>query len=1225
MNEAPAFHHSKLIAMKMLNHVSNILNFRSWVLGWIAISLWVLPGKASEFAMSGLIPVDLRCEYHVNPVGIDRDTPQLNWRLESWSAGNRGQVQQAFQILVASDLETLAQHRGDLWEYGLESMDMHVTYRGTRLKESERAYWKVRVVDGEGKYSDWSQVASWTFGIRSASEWQGEWVGFDAVEPVSAPWLVVQKDRTYLPVVQLRKSFQLDVVPTRAILYVTALGNVEPRMNGQKVSDEYFTPGWTDYQKRLYYRAYDVTKLLQNGENAVGALLADGWFRGNIGAFGQNRYGNKTRFRAELHLIDAKGRLTVIGTDHSWKATTGPIVEADMQAGESYDARLEQPGWDRPRFDDRHWQPVDVGSTVEPAHLQWHPAPPVKAIMEIPTVEVTEPEASVFVFDMGQNFAGIARLSVNEKEGTVVRLRFGEMLNPNGTVYTDNLRSARVIDTYVCKGGGVEVWQPSFTFHGFRYVQVEGLTSPPPASTITGIALSTANADTGAFTSSSRLLNQLWSNTRWGQRSNYLEVPTDCPQRDERLGWTGDAQVFVRTGAYNQDIAAFMRKWMQDIVDTQTEQGAFNDTAPVGYKGSAAGWADAGVIIPWTIWKMYGDRQILSDHYSAMKRYFAYLESQADEWIGPNRGYGDWLAIGGITEKDLISTAYMGHVANLMTEIAEVLGRPDDAVRFGEIFQNVRLAFQQRYLNEDGSVGEHRSQTAHLLALNFNLLDPKQETKAIQHLQHNLEARNWRLGVGFLGVNLLLPTLTEVGLNEGAYFTILGREFPSWGYSIDQGATTVWERWNSFTKARGFGNAEMNSFNHYAYGSSVEWLYHTVLGIRIIKPGFERILVSPQPGPGIVYAHGHYDSVRGRISSSWNVMNGKLTMEIGIPPNCTAEIRIPASDFELILESGRKVVSAEGLKLLRNEAEAVVFEVGSGQYLFEVPYQGPKLEVEPPVPGRSNAAEEEKGPDLPSSAENNLLGIDQKIGVLLDFAPSRAVLERFLPEAIANPEFYQARESTLLHLRDFAPEYFTTEKLEKISEEFSKIPVRIRSLNTRIGELLDDPETLQILKRFIPEAIENPEFEQARGSTFLQLHDFAPEYFTEDLLQSISDALEELGPRLDRERPEAEPSPETQPQNKDSTVTPSSGNSESKRFSLDSKIGTLLEHSASRAILEKYLATMIANPQFGMAKGLTLKQLQPYASDVLSEDLLKDIEAELATINPDDISQNQVQ
>jgi alpha-L-rhamnosidase len=1185
-----------------------------------AIAVMILVGgcgpsqDADVHASSPLTVTGLRCEYFVDPVGIDEAAPRLSWQLAS-ATSERGQVQAKSRILVASSMALLDKNQGDLWDAEMSSSaTAQIAYAGKPLAPHTQVFWKVQIVDGAGRRSAWSAPARWSMGLMRTDAWRGEWIGLDDVKPSGASWLPSpQKDRTYLPATQLRKDFTLAAAPARAVLYVTALGNVEPRLNGQRVAEEYFTPGWTDYAKRLYYRAYDVTALLKPGANTLGALLADGWFRGNVGGFGQNRYGKHTRLRAELHVFDAAGKQQVVATDSSWRASTGPILEADQQAGESYDARLEQPGWDAPGFDDQAWRSVATGAELSPAVIRSHPAPPVRRIAERPVFVVSEPRPGVYVFDLGQNFAGFARLKVNEPAGTVVTLRFAEMLNGDGTVYLENLRTARVVDTYVCKGGGEETWEPRFTFHGFRYVEVRGLTKPPPAATITGVVLSTGNADAGAFESSSPLLNQIWSNTRWGQLSNYLEVPTDCPQRDERLGWTGDAQVFVRTGAYNQDIAAFMSKWIDDLIDTQNAEGAFNDTAPIGFKGSAAGWTDAGIIVPWTLWRVYGDTRVLDRSYAAMRRYLDYVGSQAKDFIGPNRGYGDWLAIGGVTEKDLISTAYYAYNARLMAEMAEALGQTQDAAAYRKLYKDVSVAFQKKFLNADGTIGAHKSQTAHLLALKFGLLNSEQEASATRHLVGNLADRNWRHGVGFLGVNLLLPTLTDVGHTDGAYYTITGTEFPSWGYSVMQGATTIWERWNSFTKANGFGDAGMNSFNHYAYGSCVEWLYRTVLGIDG-DAGFARVVIKPEPGPGLNTARGHYDSIRGRIATAWKLQGGQLTLDVTLPPNVAGEIHVPADAADSVTESGRPAGAAPGLKFLRFDNRTAVYAAGSGDYHFVSAFAGPAATVTPPVPGKSNAAEEERGPKLSvESGDGSRYTLNTKIGILLDDPAAKAALLTVIPEAINNPEFSQAREATFAQLHDFAPDYFTTHRLEELAAVLAKVSRPRWSIETTpIGELMGNAEAKAILQKHAPQAANNPDFAQANSMTLRKVSEFAADYFTAERLKAIEADLAALGGAT----PAAGVPAKETPAASLSALQPTAGAASGTKLGIDSKLGDLLDSPAAKAVLAKHLGAMIDALQFSMARGITLKQLQLHVKDTLTGDKLDLIAEELASLAP---------
>ena len=749
------------------------------------------------------------------------------------------------------------------------------------------------------------------------------------------------KTKRYLPAPYLRKEFSVTAPVKRAVIYVTAQGFFELHLNGKRVSDEFFMPGWTDYRKRIYYRSYDVTDMLSSGPNAIGAILGDGWFRGNISNKGQNQYGKLIRLMTQLHIDYADGRSEMIPSDKSWKASFGPILESDMQAGETYDARREIPGWDRSGFDASNWAAVDSGSTIQPM-IQAYPGVPVRNTLELPTVKLTEPTPDAYLFDLGQNFSGWIRLKVRGNAGDKVVMRFGEMLNADGSVYTANLRSARATDTYILKGepssssatpgqAAYEVWEPRFTFHGFRYVQITGLSGQPTPDMVTGIVIHSDAPMTSSFECSNPMLNQLHSNIVWGQRSNYLEVPTDCPQRDERLAWTGDTQVFIRSGCYNQDVASFFTKWMVDLMDTQKGAGTFGNQAPVFHGYGSPAWADAGVICPWTIYKVYGDVRMVDQHYDAMARFIDYCEKKGLK--GPGGGFGDWLAVGSKTPKDLISAAYFGYTTSMMIEIADELGKTADAAKYRKLFEAIRANFQKSFVKADGKIAGD-SQTGYCLALYFNLLTATQREQAAVHLVDRIKAKDNHLSVGFVGVSILLPTLTEIGRSDLAYQLIQNKTYPSWGYSIEQGATTIWERWNSYTKDQGFGNVGMNSFNHYAYGACSEWMFRSMLGIDTDGVGFKKIVLKPEMGEGITWAKGHYDSIHGRIGSDWKRDNDQFSWKITVPANTTATVYVPAKDEESVTESGSPIAQVEGVTFLRMEKGRAVFEVGSGKYAF---------------------------------------------------------------------------------------------------------------------------------------------------------------------------------------------------------------------------------------------------------------------------------------------------
>ena len=972
------------------------------------VKIWMalLMGALSVSAANTVAPVELRCEYLQNPLGIDVVQPRLSWRLE---AETRGQKQNAYRILVASSAEKLKQNQGDLWDTGKiqSSLTTQIAYAGKTLSTHMPCFWKVMAWDVGGTPSDWSKPAHWTMGLLNSSDWKAEWIGFDkgAKSASGAPEIVITKAfygvegnpeqqvdltaklqakvdsgatkinsndalagkdlapgkkkillvnftrdgnpvtvkvlegkktnllnhkstvKSYLPAPYLRKEFKLNGKVARATLYATAQGFLEMHLNGKRISDEYFMPGWTDYRKRIYYRTYDVTSMLEPGANALGAILGDGWFRGNISKLGQNQYGSLIRLKAQLQIDYADGRSELIASDPSWKAAFGPILESDMQAGETYDARKEISGWNRPGFDASNWSSVNVGSALSGKPLiQAYPGVPVRKTQELPALTLNEPKPGNFVFDLGQNFSGWIRLKVKGKAGEKIVMRFGEMLSPDGTVYTENLRTARVIDTYICKGGGEEVWEPRFTFHGFQYVEVTGVSAKPTLETVTGIAVHSDAPMTGSFECSNPMLNKLFSNILWGQRSNYLDVPTDCPQRDERLGWTGDTQVFIRSGSYNQDVAAFFTKWNVDLMDTQNEAGLFGRQAPVFHGYGSPGWEDAGVICPWTIYQVYGDVRMIRQYYDQMARFIEYLPERTV-------GYGDWHSIGAQTPKDLILTVYSAYSTSLMIKTADALGKKEDAAKYRQLFEELKAEFQKKYVQEDGKIAGD-TQTAYCMGLYYDLLTEKQREQAVGHLLERLKVKEYHLSVGFLGAPILLPTLTEIGRNDLAYRLIQNKTYPSWGYSVEQGATTIWERWNSYTKDKGFKSPNMNSFNHYAYGACVEWMYRSMLGIDTDGIAFKKIKMKPEFDESVPWAKGHYDSIHGRIASDWKWSDGTFEWKVTIPPNTTATAYMPENAASLT-ESGKPIAKANGVKFLRTEKGRAVYELQSGAYFFK--------------------------------------------------------------------------------------------------------------------------------------------------------------------------------------------------------------------------------------------------------------------------------------------------
>jgi alpha-L-rhamnosidase len=700
-----------------------------------------------------------------------------------------------------------------------------------------------------------------------------------------------------------RKTFNVTKKVQRATLYATALGICDLHVNGKRVSDDLFTPGWTDYTKRVYYRAFDVTKLIQSSTNVVGAILSDGWYSGYIG-WGQKRdhYGTKPRFRAQLQLDYTDGGHETIATDSTWKAGVGAIREADFLMGETYDARVET-HWDTANYNDSAWNSVVTGAEMNPV-IQADPGPPVRTFSEVTPIKVTRPKLGHYVFNLGQNFAGVARLKIHGTRRQKITLRFAERLNPDGTIYTTNLRGALATDTYICRGDSLETWEPRFTFHGFQYVEVTGLRNEPSLDTITGIAISSETPRVGSFESSDPMLNKLVSNIYWTQRANSIDIPTDCPQRDERLGWTGDAEVYCRAATLNCDEHAFYTKWLIDLDDAQRKDGQFPMVAPLKIAGDDGGpaWADAGVICPVTMWWVYNDRRLLERHYEPMTKFIEFCKSRCTPDLLPPAQFhcfGDWLSINADTPKDVIYEAFFAYSTKLVAKAAETLGKKDDAAKYNDLFNQIKIAFNKAYVHDDGTI-KGGTQTCYALAIAFGLLDSDKQVLAGKHLVADIEKRDWHLSTGFIGTKSMMLALAKIGRDDVAYRLIHNTTFPSWGFSIEQGATSIWERWDGWTPQKGFQDPGMNSFAHYSFGAVYQWMVENIGGIHTDGPGYKHIIIAPSPDGQMTWAKTSYNSIHGLISTSWRMENKQLKLEVTIPANTTATVMLPGMESKEI-------------------------------------------------------------------------------------------------------------------------------------------------------------------------------------------------------------------------------------------------------------------------------------------------------------------------------------
>jgi alpha-L-rhamnosidase len=740
----------------------------------------------------------------------------------------------------------------------------------------------------------------------------------------------------------LRKAFSLSGTIQHASLYATALGLYEIHINGKRVGDHVLAPEWTDYRKRVRYQEYDVTGLLQSGDNALGAWVANGWYSGHIGNGGNQYWGKTPALLAQLEVTFADGKTARIVTDGSWQMHTSPILSSDFMLGENYDARAELAGWDSPGSGAAGWQPVTVRQAAPdatPVPLDPQTNEPVRVTGEVKPIALKEPAPRRWTYDLGQNMVGVVRLKVSAPEGTRLTLRHAEMLNPDGTIYTTNLRGAPSVDTYTVRGGGIEVWQPRFTFHGFRYVELTGLPGKPGMDAVTGVVIGSDTPRAGQFACSDPRINKLQSNIQWGQRGNYLSVPTDCPQRDERMGWMGDAEVFVRTATCNADVAAFFTKWLVDVDDAQTPDGAYSDISPSYGGGGTPAWADAGVICPWTIYLADGDKRLLERHLPNMTRWVEWCREHSTNLIRDhdrNGDYGDWLSIGANTPKDLIGTAYFAYSTHLVAESYRAIGDSAQAAKYDQLFEDIKAAFNKKYVQPDGRI-QGNTQCCYAMALKFDLLPDDLRPKAAEYLEEDIRAKGNHLSTGFVGVSYLLPVLTRAGKTDTAYKLLMQDTFPSWLFSVKHGATTIWERWDGWTPEKGFQDPGMNSFNHYSLGSCGEWLFDSAAGIGLdpANPGYRHVVVRPRVvASPFTWVKAHHDCLYGRIESDWTRDGANLTLNLTVPPNATATVYVPASDPQTVTEGGKPAAQSEGVKFVRAENGVAVYEVGAGAYAF---------------------------------------------------------------------------------------------------------------------------------------------------------------------------------------------------------------------------------------------------------------------------------------------------
>jgi alpha-L-rhamnosidase len=898
---------------------------------------------------------ELRCEYATDPLGIDARRPRLSWQLRS---DRRGTLQTRYRIQVAGSLGDLDAERSLLWDSDELASDRstQVVYEGADLHSFQRCWWRVRARDNCGEESGWSPPARWEMGILEPSEWEAEWIAPDLEEK--------EADN---PCPLMRKEFALAGPVRSARAYVTALGLYELEINGRRVGDLRFTPGFTSFHKRLQYQVYDVTGHLAEGVNALAVTLADGWYRGHLWIRSKpNVFGSKLALLAQIRVEYQNGDREIIATDDSWRCSTGPFLSSDLYFGEVYDARREVDDWSRPGFQPGEaWQGVKR-IDYDKEHLVCSPSPPARVMQEVRPRKIFTTPRGELVADLGQNIAGTVRLELEGERGREVILSFCEELTPDGNFNIGQLdildqqkKSGRYyqIDRYVLKGGGPESFEPRFTFHGFRYVRLEGYPGRLDAEKLTGLVIHSALPEAGTFSCSNADVNRLQQNIVWSQKGNFLEIPSDCPQR-EKMGWTGDIQIYAPTACFLMESAGFLTKWLRDLRSDQLEDGLIPHIIPwlpdypvfriLGVGGSSA-WGDACTVVPWTLYLYYGDARILEEMYEVMKRWLAFIESRAKGHIW-RRGmhWGDWLEPGRKpahyflpwVRKGYVATPFWALSAHLTAKVAEVLGRPEEASRYRALCRKVKQAYLRKYVRGDGRV-RPSTQGAYVLALAFDMVPSELAPKLAGHLAELVRKNDCHLDTGFPSTVHLCHVLCRYGHAELAFALLNQDTIPSWLYQVKRGATTVWEVWDAI---RPDGRLHKGmSFNHYAFGAIGDWLYRYVAGIGPdeTRPGFKHALLTPHAGGGLGEARARHASPYGEIALAWKIEGGAMRVEVDVPANATATLQLPGARASEATEAGVPIGRAEGISGVREGDGGTSLQLGSGSYAFRYPYADP--------------------------------------------------------------------------------------------------------------------------------------------------------------------------------------------------------------------------------------------------------------------------------------------
>ena len=901
----------------------------------------VLLCLAAAINAQDLFVKDLTLDHKKNPIGTDIARPRFSWKV---NATGNSILQTAFSIRVATD----ARFSSDKMVWQSEKIESGESilqdYKGPDLKSGQRYFWQVKIWDNKGRASKWSETAFWEMGFLAKSDWKAKWIELDS------------DTVRYSPSPYFRKEFPVGKSIAAAKVYVTSHGYYELQLNGNKVGDQVLTPGWTSYGKRLQYQVYDVTNMLVKGNNAIGAILGDGWYRGTL-AWGNNWavYGKKLGLLLQLKITYTDGTEALIISDETWKASNdGAIRMSDIYNGETFDASRNLKGWSLSGYDDKNWTSVSTG-VYSLDNLIASEGAPVRKIQEIKPVKIFRTPKGKLIVDMGQNMVGWLRLKVTGQKGAVVTLRHAEVLDKFGEFYTTNLRAAKCQLNYTLAGTGEEVYEPRFTFMGFRFVEVTGFPGELTPENLTGIVVHSDMAVTGSYECSNPMINQLQHNIQWGQKGNFVDVPTDCPQRDERLGWTGDAQAFCRTAAYNMDVSSFFTKWLKDVATDQKPGGEIPVVIPdiLNKQGSAtaetsAGWGDVAVIAPWTMYQVYGDKKLLRTQYPSMLAWVEYIKKKAGDdyiWNGGSI-YGDWLFYhppvnnhpepDGFTEHDFIATAFYAYSTKIFTDAAKLFGNSEDAGIYNAVHNKIKDVFIDEYVTKAGRVGTN-SQTSYVLALMFDLLPENLRAKSARFLVDDIKSRGNRLSTGFLGTPYLCHVLSDNGYTDVAYDLLLQESYPSWLYPVKMGATTIWERWDGQKTDSTFQDPGMNSFNHYAYGAIGDWMYRVSAGIEILSPGYKHIAIQPHPKKRLQYSKASFESSYGTIASGWERKGDKIAVNIRIPANTDAVITLPVSIITKATENGKSLSENKNFSDIRIEGNKLLLKAGSGDYTIEYP------------------------------------------------------------------------------------------------------------------------------------------------------------------------------------------------------------------------------------------------------------------------------------------------